>query len=69
VGPRAGLDIVANRKILPFWESNPGHPAHSLVSIQSICTAEIIIFICYTFLINHKLHFYGLEIHESFLTL
>jgi hypothetical protein len=26
VGPRAGLDAV-KRKILHWWESNPGHPA------------------------------------------
>jgi hypothetical protein len=34
VGPRAGLDTVSKRKIpSPHWESNPDHPACSLVAI------------------------------------
>jgi hypothetical protein len=34
VGPRAGLDAVAKRKIsLPSRESNPGRPARRLVTI------------------------------------
>jgi hypothetical protein len=34
VGPRAGLDVVAKRKIpCPCWESSPGHPARSLVTV------------------------------------
>jgi hypothetical protein len=33
VSPRAGLDAVAKRKNLAFRESNPGHPASSLVTI------------------------------------
>jgi len=32
-GPTAGLDTVVKRKIpCPCQESNPGHPAHSLVN-------------------------------------
>jgi hypothetical protein len=31
VGPRIGLDVVAERKILPFRESNPDRPAGNLV--------------------------------------
>jgi hypothetical protein len=34
VGPGAGLDAVAGRKKF-CWESNPGHPALSLVTILS----------------------------------
>jgi hypothetical protein len=33
VGPRVEIDVVANRKILPFQESNPGRPARSLVTV------------------------------------
>jgi hypothetical protein len=33
VSPKAGLDIVAKRKMLPCWKSNPGRPAPSLVNI------------------------------------
>jgi hypothetical protein len=34
VGPRAGLNAVAKRKILcPCREPNPGSPAHSLLTI------------------------------------
>jgi hypothetical protein len=36
VGPRAGLDAMEKRKIsCPCCESNPGCPAHSLVSIPA----------------------------------
>jgi hypothetical protein len=28
IGPRASLDVVAKRKILPYQEFNPDHPAH-----------------------------------------
>jgi hypothetical protein len=31
VGPRAGLDAMEKRKILPYRGSNPGCPAHSLL--------------------------------------
>jgi hypothetical protein len=33
VGLRAGVDVMATRKILLCQELNPGHPAHSLVTI------------------------------------
>jgi hypothetical protein len=34
VAPRATLDMVVMRKYpYPRWESNPGRPAHSLVTI------------------------------------
>jgi hypothetical protein len=34
VGPSAGLDAVVKRKNpCPCQESNPGHPAHSFVTI------------------------------------
>jgi hypothetical protein len=34
VGPKAILDMVVKRIIpSPYWEWNPGHPAHSLVTI------------------------------------
>jgi len=34
MGPRAGLDAVAKRKIIcPCQESKPGHPARSLVTV------------------------------------
>jgi len=33
-GPRSGLDAVLKRKILsPYWESDPGYPACSLVAM------------------------------------
>jgi hypothetical protein len=38
VGPRAGLNAVAKRKIPnPFRESNPSRPARSLVCILTYC--------------------------------
>jgi len=33
VDPRAGLDAVMKKKFLPHRESNPGRPAHSLVTV------------------------------------
>jgi len=34
VGPRTGLDeVVKRKKSQPYWESNPGRPAHILVII------------------------------------
>jgi hypothetical protein len=35
VGPRADLDAVAKRRIMPCRESNPGHPVRSTVPIVS----------------------------------
>jgi len=47
VGPRASLNMVANRKN-PYlcWESSPGHPVHSLVNIltELPCLFRIFIF-------------------------
>jgi len=36
LGPGAGLDAVAKRRPCPCRESNPGNPAHSLVTILTI---------------------------------
>jgi hypothetical protein len=33
VSPRAGLDIVGKRKVLPCQDSDPYHPALNLVTI------------------------------------
>jgi len=34
MGPRAGLDASAKRKLpTPCWELNPGRAAHNLVSM------------------------------------
>jgi len=34
MGPGASLDIMVKTEIpCPCWESNPSHPAHSLVTI------------------------------------
>jgi hypothetical protein len=30
-------DVVVKRKILPCWELNPDHPAHSLVTMNFSC--------------------------------
>jgi len=32
---RASLDAAAKRKtsLCPYWELNPGHPSHSLISL------------------------------------
>jgi hypothetical protein len=36
VGPRAGLDAVVKRKIpVPYRESNPCRPRHSIVAIPT----------------------------------
>jgi hypothetical protein len=32
-GPRAILDVVAKKEKNSLWESNPGHPAHGLVTM------------------------------------
>jgi hypothetical protein len=29
MGPRAGLDALEKRKVLPYRHANPGRPAHS----------------------------------------
>jgi hypothetical protein len=36
IGPSAGMEAVAKRNIrCPWWESHPGHPASSLVTIMT----------------------------------
>jgi hypothetical protein len=44
VGPRAGLDAGARRKILcPCWESNPDRPAHSqTLYCLSYCSSRLL---------------------------
>jgi hypothetical protein len=40
VNPKAGLDIVMKRKLLPCQESNLSHPAHSLVTTLTVPTPQ-----------------------------
>lgn len=40
VGPRVGLDALIIKKILPYWEFNPDHPVHSLVTIHWVIPAS-----------------------------
>jgi len=50
VGPRTGLNAVAKRKYsCPCWESNPGRPARSLVTIFKFHPTAIIIIIIMPF--------------------
>jgi hypothetical protein len=40
VGPRAGLDVVVKRKILPCQKPNPSHPAHTSPSLNCLILVE-----------------------------
>jgi hypothetical protein len=52
VGARAVLNAVTKKTILsPSWESNPGHPARSLVAIQTeLCARACMYVLIVTFL-------------------